>query len=114
MFLTVSDTAEQLAISPREVYNLVDKGRLQAYRLGPRLLRFHQEDIDRFIKSCRYIGTKTRKGGDFASSGKFTVSDSRLLNSFRRVGVEPKQTSLTVTKRADSTQSRPESSGMNR
>jgi len=97
--ITASEAAAHLSISEREVYNLVATGRLVCYKLGPRLTRFKIEDLDRFIESCRLGGSKKKSASVSSSAVSCMEKDIGLLASFRRLGVEVKQTPTTGKKR---------------
>lgn len=43
---TRTETAEYLRVSPLTVDNMVIDGRLKAYSAGPRIVRFHIDDIN--------------------------------------------------------------------
>ena len=48
--LTAADVAKTLAVSPDTVLRLVRRGKLVAIRVGPRLVRFTPEAVDRYIE----------------------------------------------------------------
>lgn len=48
-FLTVHDIAELLKINPLTVYSYIQKGQLNAIKLG-RHYRIQEKDFDRFLK----------------------------------------------------------------
>lgn len=87
--LTCAQAASYLNISKRSVYNLASSGKLPFYRLGPRMTRFKQEDLETYIASCRASGSKA--GALKARSRPATLQkETGLLESFRRMGVVPK------------------------
>jgi excisionase family DNA binding protein len=47
-FERVEETAKRWRTSPRTVYRLVEQG-MPAIRLGPRILRFDPEAVDRWL-----------------------------------------------------------------
>ena len=53
--LTVADVAERLGVSVSLVYEIVAKGDISCYRIGPRrgAIRFEEEDVDAYLKSRR-------------------------------------------------------------
>jgi len=51
--LTYADVAEMLAVDVRTVYRLRSAGKLRPVTLGPRIVRFRREDIDRIIAKGR-------------------------------------------------------------
>jgi excisionase family DNA binding protein len=44
--MTIKSTAEYLNVSPWAVRDMIADGRLHAYRLGKRVIRLRQSDID--------------------------------------------------------------------
>lgn len=58
--LTPDQVAERLAVSARTVRRLAAAGELPAVRIGPRLLRFDPERVERRI---REMGTRPRRRG---------------------------------------------------
>jgi len=50
--LTVKQVAEQLSLSEKGVYGMVESKRLPAYRVGNRL-RFHPKEIERWLTANR-------------------------------------------------------------
>ena len=44
--MTIKDVAEYLGITTRTARQMVTDGRLNAYRLGPRVIRFRRSEID--------------------------------------------------------------------
>ena len=47
-FLTVSEVADLLRLSPMTVYRLINKGELPAVRIG-KSFRLREDDVDRYI-----------------------------------------------------------------
>ena len=47
-YLTVSQAAELLGISPRGVRQRIDRGEMQAVRVNPRLLMIPREEVERW------------------------------------------------------------------
>ena len=45
--------ADRLAVSPRQVWRLIEDGKLRADRLGPRCTRIFDSEIERFIAEQR-------------------------------------------------------------
>lgn len=56
--LRVKQVAETLGISSALVYELVSKGLLSCYRigLGRGAIRFKDEDVQRYLETCRVEG----------------------------------------------------------
>ena len=48
--LTAADVAETLAVSPDTVLRLARRGKLAAVRIGPRLVRFTPDSVERYIE----------------------------------------------------------------
>jgi excisionase family DNA binding protein len=44
--MSVADTARYLGVTPRTVYTMIADGRLRAYKLGDRVIRFRRDEID--------------------------------------------------------------------
>lgn len=51
--LTVRDVAKELQCSERHVYNLIKNGHLNARRLGRKMLRVDQSDLEAFIEAAQ-------------------------------------------------------------
>ncbi len=51
LMLDIDEVAEQLKVSVSTIRTLVRTGKLRAYRIGGRQLRFRQEDIDSYVDS---------------------------------------------------------------
>ena len=45
-WVSISDTAEHLGITPKTVRQMIADGRLAAYRSGPRLIRLDLNEVD--------------------------------------------------------------------
>ncbi|GEK21002.1 helix-turn-helix domain-containing protein [Cellulomonas xylanilytica] len=56
------DSAAYLDVSPRTLDRLVDAGKLTAYRIGSRVVRFRRSDLDALLEpvSVRHVGTRAR------------------------------------------------------
>ena len=52
-FLTVAEAARALGVSPITVWRWVNRGRLNAYRVGPRSIRIPRHEIDTMIQPAR-------------------------------------------------------------
>jgi excisionase family DNA binding protein len=48
-YLTVVEAAAYIGVSRNTIKNYIDSGRLRAYKLGPRLLRVKQSDVDALL-----------------------------------------------------------------
>ncbi len=51
-WVSTKEASEQLGITLRTLYRLIDEGQIPAYKLG-RVIRLRQPDIDTFINSAR-------------------------------------------------------------
>ena len=58
--LTAAEVADYLHLPLRTVYEYARTGRLPAFRVGRRLLRFDRHDVDQWIE--QYKATARRKG----------------------------------------------------
>ena len=52
VWLSTKEAAEALGVTLRSLYRFIDEGDLTAYKFG-RVIRLKQEDLDRYIESCR-------------------------------------------------------------
>jgi excisionase family DNA binding protein len=48
--MTMKDVAQYLGVTVRTVRTMVIDGRLRAYQLGPRVIRFRRSEIDAALK----------------------------------------------------------------
>ena len=51
-WLSTGEAAQELGITPRTLYRLIDTGRLAAYRLG-RVIRIESDDLHSYLQSTR-------------------------------------------------------------
>ncbi len=51
-WLSTKDASARLGVTLRSLYGFIDAGELAAYKFG-RVIRLKEEDVDRFIESCR-------------------------------------------------------------
>ena len=54
------EAAERLAISLRTVDGLIRRGQLRAYRIGPKLVRIDEKDLQAFLAS-RQVAPEVKK-----------------------------------------------------
>lgn len=47
--VTLKEASEQLGVSVRTIRNWIDCGKLPVYRVGPRILRVKQRDVDKLV-----------------------------------------------------------------
>ena len=53
-WLSTKEAAARLGVTLRSLYRFIDDGELAAYRFG-RVIRVKEEDVNRFIESCRIV-----------------------------------------------------------
>ncbi len=51
-WMSTKDASERLGVTLRSLYRFIDGGELAAYKFG-RVIRLKEDDVDRFIESCR-------------------------------------------------------------
>jgi excisionase family DNA binding protein len=51
-WLSTKEAAARLGITLRSLYRFIDEGDLAAYKFG-RVIRLRQEDVSRYIETCR-------------------------------------------------------------
>lgn len=54
VWLSTREAADQLGITVRTLYKLIDEGELPAYRIG-RVIRLQQEEVDAYIPQARIV-----------------------------------------------------------
>lgn len=59
-WLPQADAADYLGVTERTLRRYVASGQLPAYRLGPRLLRFKQSDLDALLQPVPTAGGGAR------------------------------------------------------
>ena len=62
-YLTTSDIARELNISPGTVWSWIKKGWLPGYKLGPRTLRIKKSDLEHFLRDGMPQKGRPAKGG---------------------------------------------------
>ena len=78
--LTVRDVSIILGVSEKEVMDLVEEGRITAYKVGGVYLRFKPEQIEEFAKSFKRMAH--RKDSLPKYSLKERISDFLYFNDF--------------------------------
>jgi len=48
---SIKEVAHRLGVVPVTVERLVANGKIQASRVGPKLIRIHQSELDRYVES---------------------------------------------------------------
>jgi len=90
VLLTAKQTAARLGISQSLVYRLKDDGQIPFYKIGRGAVRFKEEDVERYLASCK--GPKDR--GRTASQKRTRLRTFKhldgesLLAAWRRQGVD--------------------------
>jgi excisionase family DNA binding protein len=51
-WLSTKEASERLGITLRSLYRFIDEGDLAAYKFG-RVIRLKEDDVSRYIESCR-------------------------------------------------------------
>jgi excisionase family DNA binding protein len=51
-WISTTEAARRMGLTPRTIYRLIDGGDLPAYRFG-RLIRIREVDLVQFIERCR-------------------------------------------------------------
>jgi excisionase family DNA binding protein len=59
---SLADAAARTAVSTRTLRRWIAEGRLEAYRIGPRLVRLDPESVDRLMKPT-HDGPSSRRSG---------------------------------------------------
>ena len=49
-----AEAAEFLGVPKGTLYSLVSRGRIPHYRIGPRFVRFRQEELEQWLHELRY------------------------------------------------------------
>jgi excisionase family DNA binding protein len=61
--ITLSAAAEQLGVCTRTIRRWISEGELRAYRVGPRILRVDQADLDKLLRPLPTLGRSPRATG---------------------------------------------------
>src|SRR5437868_4844601 len=112
VLLSAPEAAAYLGISKRKMYDLVEpRGPIPCYKLGKRLTRFSIQDLNVFIKSCRSDTCETKSVSASNSKPRLTDAGSELLNSFRKLGINPRQ-KPTTPRKPDASRQKPKASNV--
>lgn len=62
--LTKAEAAEWLGLSVDTLETIIKSGKLPIYRISPRMIRIHRQDLVRYVEGCRVEPAKAggRKG----------------------------------------------------
>ena len=102
-YVTVSEAAKLVEVSPSTIWRWIDKGLLPAYRIGRRKVRVKRADLSRAIAPARAPTASTKGSGDAwdASLGPLSLeerdqmlaaaeaSKQRLADQLARRGGKP-------------------------
>jgi excisionase family DNA binding protein len=55
-YITVDAAAEMLSVSPRTIRRMISRGELAGYRLGPRLLRVDEAEVQALLRRIPTVG----------------------------------------------------------
>ena len=99
--IDAKQAATLLGVAPRTVLELAaPRGPLPCYRIG-RAVRFKPEDVEGYRESCRLNSTAGTSVGGGISTTRTQVKDTDLASYFRQVGVNPRRSNSTETKRQE-------------
>lgn len=56
-YLTLAQTAELLSVDTVTIRRWISQGKLRGYRIGGRMIRIKQEDLDQFVRPIPTVGT---------------------------------------------------------
>jgi excisionase family DNA binding protein len=74
-YLTIREVAELYAVSEKTVRNWIQEGKLEARRIGGRLIRIESRSLDSLNEPVNYRGYKSRRSRD--SIGPFMFMSFR-------------------------------------
>ncbi len=102
MMLTAQEAAKLLGVSKRMMYDLAaPHGPVPCTRYSTKYVRFKQEDIKDYEKSCQYTSTKPQIVGVSHLTASSPAGESGLQNFFRKAGLEPKRKPMIKKKQQD-------------
>ena len=89
--IAADEAARLLGISKRAVYDLAaPHGPIPCFRYGAKCVRFNLTDILEYDKSCQHTLIVQKIVGVMSSTRLSVETESALLSSFRKDGIEPK------------------------
>lgn len=62
LLLTVGEVAEILRVDEKTVRSIVNRGELRRTIIGERLVRFHPDDLEEYLDSCRFPDARLKHG----------------------------------------------------
>jgi excisionase family DNA binding protein len=102
ILFTVKQAAQQLALSPSSVYELIATGRIHAFRLGPRrgAIRIRKKDLQAYLD----IPSSTTPAIDRERTGRLFkhLDAERLRAAWRQQGAIADQTNERNTPSSES------------
>lgn len=97
--LTAEQAALQLGVSKRTMYDLAaPKGPIPCVRYTARCMRFDEQDLEDYKKSCLYHSIKLEVAGSLTSTRLSTDKESGLLKCFQQAGAKPRLKPLASKK----------------
>lgn len=81
--LNIRETAEYLGLSEKRIKELVDQGKIPAYRIGGAFLRFKKTQLDIIRATLREIAKNSHDGIVVPEPGRFDdIKDFLYYNDF--------------------------------
>jgi len=81
--ITVGDAASLLGISTKRIYQLIETGRLETLKLGPRTTRITRASLDAFLAE-RIRAERRDRGIDIMSGGRRNPTGHTLPTRARK------------------------------
>lgn len=100
--LTAAQTAVQLGLSPRKVYDLAASGALTCYRFDGSV-RFDPVDVEAYKTSCRSVSTRATNAGGINLTASLPGSGNALADYFQKAGLGRKRMNSTGSSAPGST-----------
>lgn len=90
MAYSVKRLAEKWGLDRQTVYKMLDRGELVGLRLGPRVLRITDEEVERFEAACRTNGdsahtVESSQPSPAVANRDAELSSMRLTNKARKL-----------------------------
>lgn len=51
--LTMEQLCDKLQVTRQTIYNWIEAGKISAIKVGPKMIRFEQKEVDRFIEAAK-------------------------------------------------------------
>ena len=100
--LTAAQTAAQLGLSARKVYDLAASGSLASYRFDGSI-RFDPADVELYKTSCRSRSTRATVAGTSNLTASLRAPGNALTAYFQKAGLGNKRTNTTGLNQQGST-----------